>query len=110
MTLPLLASIELCPASNPSYPPCRDLKARQTSDETSAVKDLTTADMVAMGPIRLWQSSLPAYRKWLEDNADVNAALTDPSSTVLSRVSDDAMGKLFDGTWVTKIDLAVDHP
>jgi hypothetical protein len=50
-----------------------------------------------------------AYRRWLEDDAEVSAVLTDPARSVLSRVSDAAMGKLFDETWVTKADLAVDR-
>jgi len=91
---------KLCPGSDLSFPPCRDWKARQTGVLSDAISS----------PIRLWRSSIPAYRQWLQDNAEVNAALTDPVSTVLSRVSDAVMGRLFDETWVTKIDLAVDHP
>jgi hypothetical protein len=90
---------QTCPGFDPSFPPCRDWKARQAGVPAGI-----------LDPVRLWQSSLPAYQQWLQDNADVSAALTDPASTVLSKVSDAAMGKLFDGVWVSETDLAVDHP
>jgi hypothetical protein len=93
---PQIFSHKVCSQSTPSFPLCRDLEGKNTAEQILA-------------SIRLFRSSVPVYREWLADNADVVNALTDPESKVLSEVGDVVMGKLFDKIWVSKTDFAVDR-
>jgi hypothetical protein len=82
-----------CPAFQQSFPLCVDWATN--------VAPPTDSDAV----FRIWFKSFPAYAQWLRENEAVATALLDPEHKALSKVSEDVMGKVFDGVWITQSDL-----
>jgi len=83
-----------CPAFTESFPLCIDRASHQAAGGGEI-------DV----PFRIWHKSFAEYARWLDDNRELTSALLDPSHKVLSQVNVEVMGKLFDGTWITKSDL-----
>jgi hypothetical protein len=85
-----------CTAFDASFPLCVDWTSRQPAnpDESDPF-------------VHVWYKSFPEYGQWLKQNSEVVSALLDPNHKVLSKASDDVMGKLFDGVWITRTDIEV---